>query len=88
MAYETFSPEEVDGIVYRASPKVAPTTPAQSTPMQTAPLPSGPVKPPKAKAAEPNVSSLVQNVAEAVTTKPDGYHLTAHIKKYYQTTLV
>ena len=65
MAYETFSPEEVDGIVYRASPKVAPTTPAQSTPMQTAALPSGPVKPPKAKAAEPNVSSLVQNVAEA-----------------------
>lgn len=65
MAYETFSPEEVDGIVYRASPKVAPTTPAQSTPMQTAPLPSGPVKPPKAKAAEPNVSSLVKNVAEA-----------------------
>ena len=65
MAYETFSPEEVDGIVYRASPKVAPTTPAQYTPMQTAPLPSGPVKPPKAKAAEPNVSSLVQNVAEA-----------------------
>jgi hypothetical protein len=65
MAYETFSPEEVDGIVYRASPKVAPTTPAQSTPMQTAALPSGPVKPSKAKAAEPNVSSLVQNVAEA-----------------------
>lgn len=65
MAYETFSPEEVDGIVYRASPKVAPTTPAQSTPMEMAPLPSGPVKPPKAKAAEPNVSSLVKNVAEA-----------------------
>ncbi len=65
MAYETFSPEEVDGIVYRASPKVAMTTPAQSTPMEMAPLPSGPVKPPKAKAAEPNVSSLVKNVAEA-----------------------
>ncbi|NCX15167.1 MAG: formate dehydrogenase, partial [Burkholderiaceae bacterium] len=32
--------------------------------------------------------AVVQNVAEAVTTKPDGYHLTAHIKKYYQTTLV
>ncbi len=32
--------------------------------------------------------AVVQNVAEAVTTKSDGYHLTAHIKKYYQTTLV
>lgn len=65
MAYETFSPEEVDGIVYRASPKVAPTTPAQSILMQTAALPSGPIKPSKSQAAEPNVSSLVKNVSEA-----------------------
>ena len=32
--------------------------------------------------------AIVQDVAEAVTSKPDGYNLTAHIKKYYQTTLV
>lgn len=32
--------------------------------------------------------AIVQDVAEAVTSKPDGYHLSAHIKKYYQTTLV
>lgn len=32
--------------------------------------------------------AIVKDVAEAVTSKPEGYHLTAHIKKYYQTTLV
>jgi hypothetical protein len=32
--------------------------------------------------------AIVKDVADAVTDKPEGYHLTAHIKKYYQTTLV
>lgn len=32
--------------------------------------------------------ALVQEVGTAVAGSKDGYHLTAHIKKYYQTTLV
>ena len=65
MAYETFSPEEVDGIVYRSTPKSTPA--AQPAPMQSSALPpvTSPVKPSKPKAAEPNVSQLVQNVSEA-----------------------
>ena len=65
MAYETFSPEEVDGIVYRSTPKSTPA--AQPAPMQSSALPpvTSPVKPSKTKAAEPNVSQLVQNVSEA-----------------------
>jgi hypothetical protein len=65
MAYETFSPEEVDGIVYRSMPKSTPAT--QPAPMQSSALPpvTSPIKPSKPKAAEPNVSQLVQNVSEA-----------------------
>jgi len=32
--------------------------------------------------------ALVQEVGTAVAGSKDGYHLTAHIKKYYETTLV
>jgi hypothetical protein len=32
--------------------------------------------------------ALIQEVGTAVAGSKDGYHLTAHIKKYYQTTLV
>ncbi len=32
--------------------------------------------------------ALVQEVGTVVAGSKDGYHLTAHIKKYYQTTLV
>lgn len=32
--------------------------------------------------------AIVQEVGSAIAAKPDGYHLTAHIKKYYETTLI
>jgi len=32
--------------------------------------------------------ALVQEVSTAAAGSKDGYHLTAHIKKYYETTLV
>jgi hypothetical protein len=32
--------------------------------------------------------ALIADVGDAIDGKKEGYHLTAHIKKYYQTTLI
>jgi len=32
--------------------------------------------------------ALIADVGNAIDSKKEGYHLSAHIKKYYQTTLI